>query len=271
MPELPEVETTLQAIKPVLEGCIIKTVTIRQPKLRWPISPELPAHIAGQTVKRCWRRSKYIICEYAHGAWILHLGMSGNLTIWPQATPLRKHDHVVFHLQKHQIHFNDVRRFGSLFWQPHPVLAHKLLAQLGPEPLSDDFNVAYVLQATSKRSIAIKNWLMNAQCVVGVGNIYASEALFEAKIHPLKPASSLNAHQIERLVVAVKQVLTKAIRAGGTTLRDFYQPDKQTGYFQQALKVYGRTGCACYDCQAKIVRMVIGQRSSFYCENCQQQ
>lgn len=270
MPELPEVETTRRGVAPYLEGATLRGAVVRQGRLRWPVPPELDALVAGQRVTRVWRRAKYLLIECAHGALIVHLGMSGSLRLVGDDTPPERHDHVDLLLDGgRRLRLRDPRRFGALLWQPGPAEAHPLLAALGPEPLSDAFDGEALYAATRRRGSAIKLVIMDNHVVVGVGNIYANEALFLAGIHPARAANALTRDDCLRLAAAIRDVLARAIVAGGSTLRDFVDSAGKPGYFQQSYKVYGRAGERCDDCGDLIAQLRQGQRSSFYCPHCQ--
>jgi formamidopyrimidine-DNA glycosylase len=257
MPELPEVETTVRGLRPHLVGRRIEAVHLRRPDLRWPIPKEI-ATLAGARIESLDRRAKYILMHTGMGTAIWHLGMSGTLRIVPTATPVRTHDHVDFGIEGGAVlRFHDPRRFGSL------------LAKLGPEPLSAAFSAPYLFQVARKRTQAIKHLLMDQQRVVGVGNIYAAEALFRARIRPSRPASKVTQVECEALVAAIQQILTHAIARGGTTLRDFLSADGAPGYFEQELFVYGREGEPCKVCSAKVRPANLGARQSLYCPTCQ--
>ena len=269
MPELPEVETTRRGIAPYLEGHRITQVIIHQPKLRWPIPKEV-LQLHGLTVQQVSRRGKYLLLRAAIGTAILHLGMSGSLRISTAAEKRRKHDHVEFLLSTGFIlRFHDPRRFGCLLWQATGAPVHTLLARLGPEPLTELFDAQYLFSATRRRSVAIKNLIMNSHVVVGVGNIYASEALFMAGISPGKAAKRISRKEAARLCDAIKKVLQEAIDKGGTTLRDFVNSDGNPGYFKQSLLVYDRQGEPCRTCGNAIKQRVLAQRSTYYCSRCQ--
>lgn len=270
MPELPEVETTRRGIAPTVLKRTIQEVIVREPRLRWRIPRSFASAVAGQSIRELRRRAKYLIFDLDRGSMILHLGMSGSLRLLSSATPPLTHDHVDLVLENGAcMRFNDPRRFGSLIWTPQDPLAHPLLSSLGPEPLSDDFNAAYLSRALKGRRVAIKQALMNSQVVVGVGNIYASEALFRAGVRPRRAAGRLRRDEIEALVVAIKAVLENAIEAGGTTLRDYINPDGMPGYFRQKLYVYERSGEPCLACGTPIKHLVQGQRSTYFCSQCQ--
>jgi len=270
MPELPEVETTRRGIAPRLIGNRIERVVVRDRRLRWPVDPRLDAKLSGQEIIAVNRRAKYLLLCTKIGTAIVHLGMSGSLRFVRRDVAPQKHDHVDIMMNTGEIlRFNDPRRFGCLLWSTEDPATHPLLAGLGPEPLSAAFTGAYLSAASRGRRIAVKPHLMNASVVVGVGNIYASEALFRAAIHPKRAAGRIAAARMERLVMAIKSVLTESIRSGGTTLRDFHDGDGRPGYFRQELCVYGLEGKPCPKCHAPIRQIVLGQRSTFYCANCQ--
>jgi formamidopyrimidine-DNA glycosylase len=270
MPELPEVETTCRGIQPHIEGKNVKAVIVRQPQLRWPISPELTTILPEQRIKQVSRRGKYILLETAAGFFLIHLGMSGSLRIAKQKDAIKKHDHVDIILKNGDIlRYHDPRRFGCMLWAGAEPYKHVLLENLGPEPLSDDFNADYLFALSRKRSSAVKNFIMDSHIVVGVGNIYANEALFMAGIRPSRQAGKVSKASYEKLVEAIKAILAKAIEQGGTTLRDFVGGDGKPGYFKQSLSVYGRGGENCVNCQAGLKEIRLGQRSTVYCPNCQ--
>ncbi len=231
---------------------------------------EIPRILQGKQILGVGRRAKYLLIRFDQGALILHLGMSGSLRVLSADTPLLKHDHVDLLLDDERVlRFNDPRRFGSIHWQTHPVMEHWLLRALGPEPLSDAFSGAYLKAAARRRKVAVKNFLMDAHVVVGVGNIYANEALFMAGIRPSLRASRVTRASYERLAGAVKEVLQQAINMGGTTLRDFVNQDGQPGYFKQSLYVYGRSGQPCKICETPLKGLRIGQRATVFCPKCQ--
>ncbi len=270
MPELPEVETTRRGIAPHVLDRRVRRAVLRRPDLRWPIPPEIAAVLPGQRIVAVRRRAKYLLLDTERGdAAILHLGMSGNLRVLPDGTPLRPHDHVDLELDSGQLlRFNDPRRFGALLWQPAGQ-THALLQGLGPEPLSEAFDVTHLQRCVAGRSAPIKHLVMDQRVVVGVGNIYAAEALFRAGIHPARPAGRIAAARLERLVDAIKAILGYAIERGGTTLRDFLQPDGAPGYFEQELSVYGRAGEPCRVCGTALKDADWGQRATVYCPRCQ--
>lgn len=269
MPELPEVETSRRGIEPHIVDARISRVVIRERRLRWPVAKEVDGNLPGQTITSVGRRAKYLLINTQKGSAILHLGMSGSVCIVNHDTPAGVHDHVDIEFESGLVlRFRDPRRFGSLHWSESP-LSHPLLSKLGPEPLSDEFNGVYLRRKSRGRRISVKQFIMNAQIVVGVGNIYASESLFMAGINPRRAAGRVALHRYNRLADAIKEVLSKAIKAGGTTLRDFYGGDGEAGYFQQQLEAYGREDEPCRRCNTPITVIVQGQRSTFYCRNCQ--
>ena len=270
MPELPEVETTRRGIAPVLTGLSVESVLVREPRLRWPVPEDLPARLAGRTLKSVHRRAKYLLFDFGDGWLLAHLGMSGSLRILTDDAPYKKHDHVEIVLGSGiRLRYHDPRRFGCLLWIPDDWRQHALIRELGPEPLSEDFDAAYLKAALGNRNVAIKLALMDNHVVVGVGNIYASESLFRARIHPDTPAGKLTGPQRTRLVAEVKAVLEAALESGGSTLRDYVNGSGEPGYFQQTLYVYDRTDQPCRVCGTPIRQMRQGQRSTFYCESCQ--
>lgn len=269
MPELPEVETTLRGIAPHLQNHRIESVTVSQPQLRWPVSVELKT-LTQMPVLSLHRRGKYLIINTEAGHIIIHLGMSGSLRIVDHDEPRRKHDHVEFRLSTGKLmRYHDPRRFGAVLWTADCVDDHVLINKLGPEPLADQFDSEHLHCATRKRKTAIKNLIMDSHIVVGVGNIYASESLFLAGVRPSLAAGRITRAQASNIVASIKQVLAAAIEQGGTTLRDFVNSDGAPGYFQQTLNVYGRNGEPCRRCKEQVKMKTIGQRSTFYCANCQ--
>ncbi len=274
MPELPEVETTLRGIRPHLEGQRIERLVVREPRLRLPVPADLPERVAGRAVTDLARRGKYLLIGTECGTLILHLGMSGSLRVVPEGTPPGKHDHLDLVLTSARaLRLRDPRRFGLLAWSPDPperaAASHPLLRDLGPEPLGPGFGGDYLYGLSRGRRVSVKPFLMDAGVVVGVGNIYASESLFRAGIHPARPAGRVGLERYRRLAQDVRAVLGAAIAQGGTSLRDFVQEDGAPGYFAQELKVYGRAGEPCPGCGAPVRLRRIGQRSSFYCPRCQ--
>lgn len=270
MPELPEVETTRQGIMPHIKQQKVSNVSVRQRSLRWPVTSRLGNALRDKTVCNIQRRSKYLLLIFNDGGLIIHLGMSGSLRISEPSIALRKHDHVILHFaNQKELRFHDPRRFGCVLWHKGDVYQHKLLQNLGPEPLTDDFNAEHLYTLSRKRKMAIKNFIMQASIVVGVGNIYASESLFMSGIRPTRPAGKVTHKEFEKLSSNIKKVLEKSIKQGGTTLRDFVNGDGEPGYFKQSLFVYGRKDEVCKKCNNTIKQKVIGQRSSFYCPGCQ--
>jgi formamidopyrimidine-DNA glycosylase len=270
MPELPEVETTKRGISPHLTNKKIEQVVIRNHQLRWPIDEQLPQILAGQTIHTIERRAKYLLLKCDTGTLLIHLGMSGRLAVLDQTTPVQKHDHVDISVSGGlTLRYTDPRRFGAVLWTTDNPNQHALLNHLGPEPLSDEFNANYLASKIKTRKTAIKTVVMNGEIVVGVGNIYANEALFLAGVHPERSAHSLSEMELELLTTHIKAVLTKAIEAGGTTLKDFRKSDGKPGYFAQQLHVYGRAGEACTQCGGIIESFKQAQRASYCCPLCQ--
>lgn len=270
MPELPEVETTRRGIAPALEGQRITEVIIRQRRLRWPIPPELETVLTGQTVRTVQRRAKYLLINAGKGHALAHLGMSGSLRIVPAGWPVQKHDHVDIRLASGQaLRYTDPRRFGALLWTADDPLLHPLLASLGPEPLSDAFTAEHLHRLAQGRRAPVKTFIMDGHVVVGVGNIYANEALFMAGISPLRAAGEVTLGRYEALVTAIRTVLSAAITQGGTTLRDYVGGHGDPGFFKQQLQVYDRAGGGCLRCQGTIQIKRVGQRSTYFCDRCQ--
>ncbi|MDR0184571.1 bifunctional DNA-formamidopyrimidine glycosylase/DNA-(apurinic or apyrimidinic site) lyase [Lysobacter arvi] len=274
MPELPEVETTRRGLAPHVEGRRVSGVVLRRPDLRWPIPYEVVSLLPGQRVEAVRRRAKYLLLDTAAGSALLHLGMSGSLRVLPADTPVRAHDHVDIALDPigrqgaRVLRFNDPRRFGCLLWQP-PGQTHELLADLGPEPLSDRFDGDYLFTLSRGRSAPVKTFLMDQRVVVGVGNIYAAEALFASGISPLRAAGKVSRERYRRLADEIRRILGHAIERGGTTLRDFLAPDGAPGYFEQELSAYGRGGEPCPRCGRPLKQAAIGQRTTVWCGHCQ--
>ena len=269
MPELPEVETSRRGIEPHIVGQRISDVRIRERRLRWPVSEDVDRHLPGQTVTSVERRAKYLLINTTDGTAILHLGMSGSVCIVENDTPASVHDHIDIELESGcALRLRDPRRFGSLHWSDD-ASNHWLLKNLGPEPLGDEFDGEYLWKRSRGRRVAVKQFIMNAGIVVGVGNIYASESLFLAGINPKRAAGRIALPRYEALADAIRTVLQKAIRAGGTTLRDFYGGDGEPGYFQQELTVYGREDEPCLYCDRPVTAIVQGQRATYYCKHCQ--
>lgn len=274
MPELPEVEVTCRALAPYVERRTVEAVVVRQPKLRWPVPKRLSALIAGRTVQRLRRRGKYLLWQFDHGTLISHLGMSGAWRIWPRRsvpTP-DPHDHVDLLFATSCVRLTDPRRFGALLWhdaQKGDISTHPLLAGLGIEPFDARFDGAWLYRHTRSRSASIKQVLLAGDVVVGVGNIYASESLFRSRINPRQQARRIGQRRYELLAQAVREVLSEAIAVGGSTLRDFVGTDGQDGYFMLDARVYDRAGAPCRVCATPIVRVVQGQRATYYCRMCQ--
>lgn len=269
MPELPEVEVTRLGISPHILNKKITHIAIHRPKLRWDI-PQSLLQLKGLSFTKVTRRAKYLLLDSTAGTAIVHLGMSGTLRVLSQSAERKKHDHVeVFFEDGSCLRYNDPRRFGAWLWSELPPAAHPLLEKLGPEPLLDDFHADYLQQALAQRKKAIKLCLMDNHVVVGVGNIYANEALFLSGIHPKREARTLTKSEIERLVVQIKVILGKAIEQGGTTLKDFSQADGQPGYFTQQLWVYGRGNENCRQCGSILEEIKLGQRTTVFCSVCQ--
>jgi formamidopyrimidine-DNA glycosylase len=270
VPELPEVETTRRGIVPALLGARVFDVVVRERRLRWPIHASFESSVRGQTVRRVERRAKYILIGFDTGTLILHLGMSGSLRLARAETALKLHDHWDMSFDNGWVlRFHDPRRFGSLHFTAEDPQLHPLLRKLAPEPLSDAFDGDYLYRITRKRSVAIKQLIMNSQLVVGVGNIYASEALFRAKISPRRAARRITRAEAAKLARSIKTVLAAAIKIGGTTLRDYVNADGAPGYFRQKLFVYEREKQPCRVCKAPIKQFSQGQRSTYWCSTCQ--
>lgn len=268
MPELPEVETTLRGIAPFVAGKPLVSWNIRNPFLRWPV--ELPEHLRSQVVGGLYRRGKYIVLSFAGGGLIVHLGMSGSLRLVDRHADFLTHDHVELDFGGAQVlRLNDPRRFGCIRWQDGAAEDHPLLASLGPEPLGNEFSGSYLHAKARSRKVAVKSFLMDAHVVVGVGNIYANEALFLAGIRPTRRAGKIPLERFDALAGAVRTVLANAIVQGGTTLRDFVNPEGRPGYFKQQLKVYDRSGQPCASCGAEVASIVLGGRGTFFCPRCQ--
>jgi formamidopyrimidine-DNA glycosylase len=269
VPELPEVETTRRGIEPHVVGKRIARLLVHDRRLRWPVDAQISSAVAGRSIRSAGRRAKYLLLETEAGTLILHLGMSGSLRVLPASTPRIAHDHVDIELDSGQtLRFNDPRRFGSLFLSADPA-SHPLLKHLAPEPLEAEFDGAYLYRITRRRSVAIKQLLMNSRLVVGVGNIYASEALFRARIRPRRQARSLKLQECARLARAIKATLSLAVMVGGTTLRDYVGADGNPGYFRQKLYVYERASKPCRVCRHVVRQFTQGQRSTYWCAHCQ--
>lgn len=269
MPELPEVETTRRGIKPYIHQQKVSEVIVRQPKLRWPVPPEIN-QMEGQIVESVTRRGKYILLETATGTALIHLGMSGSLRVVEEGAEVEKHDHVDIVLASGKaVRLRDPRRFGAFLWTTQNPLKHKLIRSLGPEPLTDEFHADYLYEVSRGRSMSIKQFIMNGHVVVGVGNIYACESLFKSNISPKWAAGKVSKARYIKLVDEIKIVLANAIEQGGTTLKDFVQVEGSPGYFAQELNAYGRAGEPCLVCETPIKQITQGQRSTFYCGKCQ--
>lgn len=269
MPELPEVETTCNGIRPFLQKQTISRICVRQKQLRWLVPVKtLQEKLVGQQVVSVKRRAKYILIELPSGHLIIHLGMSGCLRILPKGTPLQKHDHFDCEFNNLILRYNDPRRFGAILWHdPNQTLPQ--LSHLGPEPLESAFTPTYLYQAAKRHRTCVKTLIMNQKIVVGVGNIYASESLFLARVHPLTPANQLSLVQCQRIQRAVQKILTQAIQQGGTTLKDFKQSDGKPGYFALKLKVYDKAGKPCSRCHTPIQSIRLAQRATYFCPHCQ--
>ena len=269
MPELPEVEVCRLGISPHVIDQTVTQVIVRNAQLRWPI-PEEVRKLNGQKVEAIDRRSKYLLLRFKTGTLLIHLGMSGTIRVISDSTPAAKHDHFELALSNQKLlRLNDPRRFGAVLWFADNIDEQGILTKLGPEPLSDDFCHGYLFAKAKNRKVAVKTFLMNNQVVVGVGNIYANEALFQAGILPTAIVSTINETRFDRLTDIIKQVLNQAIAQGGTTLKDFTQADGRPGYFAQSLYVYGRAGKPCLICQTQLEEVRQSNRSSVYCPNCQ--
>ncbi len=269
MPELPEVETTRRGVETHVRGRRVTGVSLRVPALRWPIPPEISTILPGETIAAVHRRAKYLLLETAPGDVLVHLGMSGVLRVLPATTPVQKHDHADLLLEGgRMLRLSDSRRFGSLLWQPRGE-THPLLQGLGPEPLSDGFDGDHLWRVARGRRAPVKAFLMDQTVVVGVGNIYAAEALFQAGIHPLRAAGRISRERFRVLADAVRAILAHAIQRGGTTLRDFLSADGAPGYFEQELSVYGRETEPCRHCATPLRSLRLGGRASCYCPRCQ--
>ena len=278
MPELPEVEVTRRGVAPHLEGRLVERVLLRRDGLRWPFPPALSELLAGRRVLNIGRRGKYLLVHFEHGTLIIHLGMSGHLRVLDPATEVKKHDHFDLVVQGAQgqnpqaLRMNDPRRFGAVLWHGNDdgeLSSHVLLRGLGVEPLEDQFTGETLLRASRGRTTSIKQFLLGGDIVVGVGNIYACESLFRARINPKTAAGRISRGRYDKLAQAIRDILAEAIVQGGSTLKDFIAVNGQSGYFQQTYFVYDREGVPCRNCGTPIRRIVQGQRSTFYCVNCQ--
>lgn len=270
LPELPEVETTRRGIRPFVLGQRLIGAEVRNPGLRWPVPDDLSQCVSGQQVRDVRRRGKYLLIDLASGSVIVHFGMSGSLRIVPAGSAAGPHDHVDMVIGSgDRLRLRDPRRFGCVLWTDGDPLRHALLAALGPEPLAEPFDGLYLYRRSRGRRTAVKNFIMDSRIVAGIGNIYANEALFRSRIHPTRPCGRISAVRYQRLADAIQTVLREAIKAGGTTLRDFYGGTGEAGYFTARLAAYDRVGEACQHCAGPIRRRVIGQRASYYCPRCQ--
>jgi formamidopyrimidine-DNA glycosylase len=270
MPELPEVETTRRGIATHLVGRRVASVTVREPRLRWPVPVDIEARLTGQRIEAIERRAKYLLLRMPAGTLIMHLGMSGSLRVVPTTTTTHKHDHVDLILDDGRcLRLRDPRRFGAMLWTDQDPQAHPLLASLGPEPLTSQFNGAYLFQLSRGRRVAVKTFIMDARVVVGVGNIYANEALFRAGIDPRRAAGRISRERYDRLTDMIKAVLAEAIGFGGTTLRDFVREDGRPGYFRASLKVYGHAAEPCPSCGLPLRTVRLSQRATVFCSQCQ--
>jgi len=267
MPELPEVETTKNGLAKLLTNKCITKVEIRNPNLRWRLNYSIQSNLNNQTIRSFSRRGKYILFNLDKGHLMIHLGMSGKINVVDINEPLKKHDHFLLYFKDEVMRFNDPRRFGSIFYLENP--SHQLIDHLGVEPLDESFHEDYLFDKSRSKTQNVKTFIMDSKIVVGVGNIYACESLFKAGINPKTKANKISKHRYINLTENIKEVLTKAIKAGGTTLQDFAKVDGKPGYFSQELSVYGRENENCYNCNGKIKRIVQNQRSTFYCPKCQ--
>lgn len=271
MPELPEVETTRRGIAGRLEGKHAAGAIVRNGRLRWPVPENLSELLDGQRLEAIQRRAKYLLFRFEQGTLIVHLGMSGSLRVLTEAFPAEKHEHIdLLFADGLRLRYRDPRRFGAFLWTTDAPEHHPLLKRLGPEPISGTFTADYLGRALAQRKTAIKPAIMDQHLVVGVGNIYASEALFRARILPQRPAGSLSSAETARLTQCIREVLEESILAGGSTLRDYVDSDGKAGYFMVNSFVYGRAGVPCRVCGTPILTMRQGQRATFWCPACQQ-
>lgn len=273
MPELPEVETTRRGIAPIMTDQTLKTFLVHDTRMRWPVPGDMPATVSGKVVRHCGRRGKYLLIEFDHGTQIVHLGMSGSLRRVPLDEPRRKHDHAEWIFPGARFLLHDPRRFGAILWHPvedGPASAHPLLSRLGVEPLDPAFNGEWLARAFAGRRLGVKQALLSGAIVVGVGNIYASEALFKAGINPRLPAGKLSLRRCAMLAQAIKDTLSQALESGGSTLRDYVNATGEPGaYFTLHAAVYEKAGQACIRCASPIRRIVQGQRATYFCPRCQ--
>jgi len=270
MPELPEVETTLRGISPHIKNQVVTEVIIRHPTLRWPIPTRLPELIQQKKLLSLSRRAKYLLLKFDTGTLLIHLGMSGSLRIISKESPIQKHDHFDIHFANGKgIRLTDPRRFGAVLWLGESPHQHSLLANLGPEPLSDALTASYLYGKSQNKKVCIKQFLMNQQIVTGVGNIYCTEVLFDSGISPLRAAGNISLSRYQRLVDNIKKTLSLAIEKGGTSLKDFVGSDGKPGYFKQELNVYGRSDQNCINCQSTLTTIKQSNRTTVYCKQCQ--
>ncbi|PKG38188.1 bifunctional DNA-formamidopyrimidine glycosylase/DNA-(apurinic or apyrimidinic site) lyase [Psychromonas sp. Urea-02u-13] len=269
MPELPEVETSRRGISPHIIGSSISDVVIRQPQLRWKIPADLLDHLKNKVLQSIDRRAKYLLLNFESGTLLIHLGMSGSLRICPLNSVVEKHDHADFIFDQCLLRYTDPRRFGAILWLGLTPQDSTLLSHLGPEPLSDAFTGKHLFELAGKRKLSVKQFIMDQKVVTGVGNIYATEALFMAGISPIRAAGNISLKRYLLLTTAIKEILAAAIKQGGTTLKDFVGGDGKPGYFQQTLHIYGKTGSDCPKCQTALTSLKLASRNSVYCPNCQ--
>ncbi|MDA7746825.1 bifunctional DNA-formamidopyrimidine glycosylase/DNA-(apurinic or apyrimidinic site) lyase [Psychromonas sp.] len=269
MPELPEVETSRRGISPHIINQKITNIALRHHQLRWPIPDNLPLLLKNKTLLSIDRRAKYLLLRFENGTLLIHLGMSGSLRICEIGSVAQKHDHVDFQFQHCLLRYTDPRRFGAILWLGLTPEESTLLSILGPEPLSDEFTTEMLYEQAKKRKVPVKQLIMDQKIVTGVGNIYATEALFNAGISPIRAANNISLKRYQLLVDAIKKILEEAIKQGGTTLKDFVGGDGKPGYFQQTLHVYGKTGLLCPNCQTPLSSVKIAARNSVYCQQCQ--
>ena len=270
MPELPEVETTRRGIAPYVTGKRVSKVIVRQPSLRWQVTPTLAGELPGHTIDKLERRGKYLLLKTRIGTLLTHLGMSGSFRVLHTMEIPGKHDHVDIIFESGLVlRYSDPRRFGCLLWDPNSIESHPLLKSLGPEPLSDELDGEYLYRKSRKKVASVKVFIMDAKVVVGIVNIYANEALFMAGINPTRAAGKISQLRYRALADCIKKILNKSIKKGGTTLRDFTNISGNPGYFKQSLQVYGRSGMACRKCKKILKAIRLGQRSTIYCTACQ--
>lgn len=270
MPELPEVETIMRGLRPQLENAVVEDVIIRHHQLRWPIPSNLKRHLSHQKIVELSRRGKYLLIQVTTGTLLIHLGMSGSLRLLQQSALPARHDHLDIILSNNTLlRYNDPRRFGAILWTRDDPLFHPLLKSMGTEPLESTFTGLYLHQKALNRRVSIKPFIMDGKIVTGIGNIYAAEALFLAKIHPTTPAGLMTLQDCERLVASIKHILQAAILQGGTTLKDYVNSEGKPGYFSQKLHVYGRANLPCIVCEQPLCSIQLGQRSTVFCRFCQ--